>query len=39
MNPSGGTIRARGIGELILDETEVDPGNTTIVLTGPSHAA
>lgn len=39
MNPSGGTIRARGIGELILDETKVDPGNTTIVLTGRSHGA
>ncbi|MFD7439273.1 DUF3737 family protein [Streptomyces sp. NPDC059861] len=39
LNPSGGTIRAKGIGELIMDDTKVDPRNTTIVLTEQAYAA
>jgi len=31
MNPSGGIIRAEGIGELIMDETKIDPEKTHIV--------
>lgn len=31
MNPSGGTIRAEGIGQLIIDETKVDPEKTQII--------
>ncbi|MEU6511220.1 DUF3737 family protein [Streptomyces sp. NPDC046942] len=38
-NPRGGSIRARSIGELIMDETKVDPSNTTITLTETAHAA
>lgn len=33
MNPSGGIIRAEGIGELIMDETKIDP-NMTKIITG-----
>ena len=29
-NPSGGTIRADAIGELILEKDKVDPGKTKI---------
>ncbi|GFP74534.1 DUF3737 family protein [Clostridium fungisolvens] len=32
MNPSGGIIRAEGIGELIMDETKIDPNKTQIVM-------
>ncbi|WP_433572086.1 DUF3737 family protein [Streptomyces sp. CA-251247] len=39
LNPSGGTIRAKGIRELIVDGTKVDPRNTTIVLTGQTNTA
>ncbi|MGW3983030.1 DUF3737 family protein [Streptomyces mirabilis] len=39
MNPSGGSIRARGIRELIMDDAKIDPRNTTIVLTEQAHAA
>lgn len=31
MNPSGGIIRAEGIGELIMDETKIDPEKTQIM--------
>ena len=31
MNPSGGIIRAEGIGELIMDETKIDPEKTQII--------
>lgn len=31
MNPSGGIIRAEGIGELIMDETKIDPEKTKII--------
>jgi hypothetical protein len=31
MNPSGGVIRAEGIGELIMDETKIDPEKTQII--------
>ncbi|GKU26478.1 DUF3737 family protein [Clostridium folliculivorans] len=30
MNPSGGIIRAKGIGELIMDKTKIDPEKTKI---------
>lgn len=33
MNPSGGTIRADYIEELILEKDKVDPGKTTIICT------
>lgn len=32
MNPSGGIIRAEGIGELIMDETKIDPEKTQIIM-------
>jgi hypothetical protein len=31
MNPSGGVIRAEGIGELIMDKTKIDPDKTQII--------
>lgn len=31
MNPSGGIIRAEGIGELIMDETKINPEKTQII--------
>ncbi|MBR5741518.1 MAG: DUF3737 family protein, partial [Firmicutes bacterium] len=31
LNPSGGTIKAKAIGELILQPDEIDPAKTTIV--------
>ena len=31
MNPSAGIIRAEGIGELIMDETKIDPDKTKII--------
>lgn len=31
MNPSAGIIRAEGIGELIMDETKIDPRRTQII--------
>ncbi len=31
MNPSGGTIRAESIGELIMERDKIDPDKTTIV--------
>ena len=31
MNPSGGIIQAEGIGELIMDETKIDPEKTQII--------
>lgn len=31
MNPSGGIIRAEGIGELIMDKTKIDPEKTRII--------
>ena len=31
MNPSGGIIRAEGIGELIMDKTKIDPEKTKII--------
>jgi hypothetical protein len=31
MNPSGGIIRAKGIGELIIDKTKIDPEKTEII--------
>lgn len=31
LNPSGGTIRADSIGELILEKDRIDPGKTTII--------
>ena len=31
MNPTGGTIRAESIGELILERDKIDPQKTTIV--------
>lgn len=31
LNPSGGTIRAEHIGELILEKDKVDPQKTTII--------
>lgn len=34
LDPSGGTIRAEGIGELILHKDRVDPDKTVIVLRG-----
>lgn len=34
MNPSGGTIQAEGIGELIMDETKINPEKTKIVVGG-----
>ncbi len=33
MNPSSGTIQAISIGELIMDETKIDPSLTTIITT------
>jgi hypothetical protein len=38
MNPAGGTIRAKGIGELILDPSQIDPTRTTII-TESAYAA
>ena len=38
MNPSGGIIRADGIGELIIDETKVDPRNTRVMTGEMKHA-
>lgn len=32
MNPTSGTIRANGIGELIMDKTKIDPNRTQIIL-------
>lgn len=32
MNPISGTIHAKGIGELIMDKTKIDPNNTKIIL-------
>lgn len=31
MNPSGGIIRAQGIGELIMDKTKIDPNKTKVI--------
>lgn len=31
MNPISGSIKAKGIGELIMDETKIDPNNTEII--------
>ena len=33
LNPSGGIIRAESVGELILDETKIDPQKTTVIIT------
>jgi hypothetical protein len=38
LNPSGGTIRAAGIGELTLDPERIDPTATTISIREPAHA-
>lgn len=38
MNPSGGIIRAEGIGELIIDETKVDPKKIQIITEEVKHA-
>lgn len=38
MNPAGGIIRADGIGELIMDETKVDPEKTQIITEEIKHA-
>ena len=35
MNPKGGIIRCDGIGELILQEDQVDVQKTTIQTTNP----
>ncbi|GFZ32298.1 hypothetical protein CSC2_28240 [Clostridium zeae] len=32
MNPSGGIIRAEGIGELIMDETKIDANKTQVIM-------
>lgn len=32
MNPTSGTIRAKGIGELIMDKTKINPDNTQIIV-------
>lgn len=32
MNPTSGTIRAKGISELIMDKTKIDPNNTQIII-------
>lgn len=32
MNPTSGIIRAKGISELIMDETKIDPNNTQIII-------
>lgn len=37
MNPSGGIIRAEGIGELIMDETKIDPEKTQIIVEEIKH--
>lgn len=37
MNPSGGIIRAEGIGELIMDETKIDPKKTQIIVEEIKH--
>lgn len=37
MNPSGGIIHAEGIGELIMDETKIDPGKTQIIVEEIKH--
>jgi len=37
MNPISGTIRAKGIGELIMDKTKIDPNNTQIILNNSSN--
>ncbi len=39
MNPSGGIIRAEGIGELIMDETKIDPDKTKIITSERKCAA
>lgn len=31
-NPKSGRIKAKGIGEFIIEETETDPGNTELIL-------
>lgn len=31
INPAGGTIRAKSIGELIMDKSKIDPSKTTII--------
>lgn len=38
MNPSGGIIRAEGIGELIIDEIKVDPKKIQIITEEVKHA-
>lgn len=38
MNPSEGIIRAEGIGELIIDETKVDPKKIQIITEEVKHA-
>ena len=38
MNPKGGTIRAYGIGEVIMDKSKVDPNETIIITEGKKHA-
>lgn len=32
MNPTSGTIRAKGIGELIMDKTKINPDDTQIIV-------
>ena len=39
MNPSAGIIRAEGIGELIMDETKIDPDKTKIITSERKCAA
>lgn len=34
-NPSGGVVRAGSIGEVIMDETKIDPSLTTIITDDP----
>lgn len=38
MNPISGTIRAESIGELIMDETKIDPKKTQIITEEMEHA-
>jgi len=35
MNPTSGIIKAESIGELIMDETKIDPAKTEIIVTKP----
>ena len=38
MNPTSGIIQAEGIGELIMDETKIDPKKTQIITEEMKHA-